>query len=172
MEQAALEAAGDDLEVIALIPTAVFGPGDVKPATGQVLVDLARGRFPIAVHAVTNFVDVREVGQAHVRAADAGRSGERYIVGGRNMDIAEALRVAAESSGVRPPLMALPRGAVVGLLKLASGLPLPIPELVKGLAEWQPLNCEKGWQTFGFTPRPFAETARDTIDWFREHGYI
>ena len=172
MEQAALAAAGPDLEVIALVPTAVFGPGDVKPATGQVLLDLARGRFPVSIHAVTNFVDVREVAQAHVAAATVGHSSERFIIGGRNMDIAEALRTAAEVSGVRPPLAALPRGAAVGLLSVVGGLPLPIPELVKGLAQWQPLNCEKGWRTFGFTPRQFAETARDAIEWFQENGYL
>ena len=172
MEQAALAAAGPDLEVIALVPTAVFGPGDVKPVTGQVLLDLARGRFPIAVHAVTNFVDVREVAEAHVAAAAAGQSGQRYIIGGRNMDIAQALGIAADVSGMQPPLLALPRGVVVGLLSVVRGLPLPIPELVKGLAQWQPLNCEKGWRTFGITPRQFAETAYDAIQWFRENGYL
>lgn len=172
MERAALDAAGAGLEIVALIPTAVFGPGDVKPATGQVLIDVARGRMPVGMHAETNFVDVREVGLAHVRAASAGTSGERYIIGGHNMDIAVALSTAAEVAGVRPPLFNLPRGFVTGLLGVVGGLPLPIPELARGLAHWQPMNAEKGQQAFGFEPRPFAETARDAVRWFRENGYI
>jgi dihydroflavonol-4-reductase len=172
MEQEALRAAQTGLEVVALVPTTVFGPGDVKPATGQILRDLARGRFPISVHALTNFVDVREVAEAHLKAAITGHSGQRYIIGGHNLDIAEALRQAAEVSGVRPPLAALPHGLAVGLLRRVDGLPLPIPQTVRGLPYWQPLNCEKGWQTFGFTPRPFAQTAGDAIAWFREHGYV
>jgi dihydroflavonol-4-reductase len=172
MEQAALRAAGEGLNLIVLIPSAVFGPGDVKPATGQVLRDLARGRFPISIHAETNFVDVRDVALAHVRAATVGESGERTIIGGHNLDVDDALRQAAQGAGVRPPLVTLRRDTAVRLLGLAGRLPLPIPELVRGLAFWQPMNCEKGRKQFGLTPRPFAETARDTINWFRDNGYV
>jgi dihydroflavonol-4-reductase len=172
MERAVLEAAANGLDAIALVPTAVFGPGDVKPATGQVLLDLAQGRMPVSVHAESNFIDVREVALAHIRAADKGKSGERYILGAFNMDIADALRIAAEACGVKPPGLVLSRDFVVGLLKVVGGLPLPIPELLKGLEHWQPLNCEKGLKTFELTPRPFAETARDAVEWFRENGYF
>jgi dihydroflavonol-4-reductase len=171
MEQAALRAADEGLNLVVLIPSAVFGPGDVKPTTGQVLRDLARGRFPISIHAETNFVDVRDVAQAHLRAATVGERGERTIIGGHNLDIDDALRQAAQVAGVRPPLLTLRRETAVRLLGLAGRLPLPIPELVRGLAFWQPLNCDKGRKLFGLTPRPFAETARDTITWFRENGY-
>jgi nucleoside-diphosphate-sugar epimerase len=115
---------------------------------------------------------VRDVAQAHVRAATLGERGERTIIGGHNMDVDNALRQAAEASGVRPPLMSLRRETAIRLLALTRVLPLPIPELVRGLAFWQPMNCEKGRKLFGLAPRPFAETARDTINWFRDNGYV
>ena len=43
---------------------------------------------------------------------------------------------------------------------------------MRALPYWQPYNAEKGWQTFDFTPRPYADTVCDTVGWFREHGYL
>lgn len=171
MEQEALQAASTGLPVVALIPTAVFGPGDVKPATGQILRDLAKGRIPVGIDISTNFVDVRDVALAHIRAVKSGEAGRRYIIGGHNLNIGEMLREAAQVIGVKPPQTIIPRGMAAGLVRLAGVVP-SVPELARGIGYWQPLNCEKGWKTFGLTPRPFAETVRDGVSWFREHGYL
>jgi Nucleoside-diphosphate-sugar epimerases len=45
MEQIALDAR--DLEVVITLPTAVFGPGDVKPTTSLVIREAGRGRVPL-----------------------------------------------------------------------------------------------------------------------------
>jgi dihydroflavonol-4-reductase len=172
MEHEALRATLSGLPVVILVPAAVFGPGDVKPTTGELLLLLAKGRIPLGVDVVTNIVDGRDVALAHVRAAAQGTPGERYIVGGHNLNVGQALQEAAEVIGVRPPRRILSRRTVVALLKFADLLRLPIPATMRALPHWQPLNCEKGWQTFGFTPRPYEETVRDTVGWFRENGYL
>lgn len=172
MEQEAHQAASMGLPVIVLIPTAVFGPGDVKPATGQILCDLARGRMPAGVDIATNFVDVRDVALAHIRAIKSGEVGHRYIIGGHNLNIGEALREAAQVIGVRPPQIIIRREMAVSLVRLAGAVPSLVPELARGIGYWQPLNCEKGWKTFDLTPRPYAEMVRDGVRWFREHGYL
>lgn len=161
MEQEALQANSIGLPVVILIPTAVFGPGDVKPTTGQILCDLAKGRLPLGVDISTNFVDVRDVALAHVRAIERGEAGHRYIIGGHNLNIGQALREAAQVIGIRPPQTIIRRSTVVSLVKLAGVIPLPIPELARGIEYWQPLNSEKGWKTFDFAPRPFADMVRD-----------
>jgi len=172
MEREVLEANGHDLETLALIPTAIFGPGDIKPTTGEILLELARGRMPVGVDIVTNFVDGRDVALACLRAAEMGQPGQRYLIGGHNMSATDMLREAAQAAGVKLPRWALSRRATLRLFGLAAALRLPIPELMRGIAHFQPLECSRGWQTFSFQPRPFAETARDTIDWFRQNGYV
>lgn len=171
MEQEARQAASMGVPVVVLIPTGVFGPGDVKPVTGQILCDLAKGRLPVGIDISINFVDVRDVALAHIRAIENGETGHRYIIGGHNLNIGEALREAAQVIGVRPPQIAIPRKMAIRLVRLVGVVPL-VPELARGIGYWQPLNCEMGWKTFGLNPRPFAETARDGVDWFREHGYL
>lgn len=172
MELEAIKAALQGLPVVILCPTAVFSPGDTKPSTSQVLLELARGRLPVAVDVETNFVDGRDVAIAHVRAAERGASGERYIIGGHNLNTADALQTAARLIGVREPRPVLSRRTSAVLLRLADGLRLPIPATMRALPYWQPYNAEKGWQTFDLEPRPFADTVCDTVDWFRQHGYL
>lgn len=172
MEHEALRAASHGLPVVIMCPTAVFGPGDVKPSTGMLLLRLAQERLPIGVNTVTNIVDGRDVALAHIRAARLGNPSERYIIGGHNLNIGEALHKAAQIIGVRPPRRILRLETAAGLLRLAEVLRLPIPPTMRALPHWQPLNAEKGWRTFDYTPRPFAVTVRDTVGWFREYGYL
>lgn len=172
MEHEALRATLSGLPVVILCPTAVFGPGDVKPSTSEILLRLARGQLPFGVDQETNIVDGRDVALAHIRAATQGTPGRRYIIGGHNLNVAEALRQAAEVLGVRPPRWTLSTGTVARLLRVADAVRLPIPATMRAIPYWQPLNSRKGQETFGFIPRPFEETVRDTVDWFREHGYL
>ncbi len=172
MEHEALRANQAGLPVVTLCPTAAFGPGDVKPSTSRILLELAKGRLPFGVDVVTNIVDGRDVALAHVRATTQGIPGERYIVGGHNLNVAHALRQAAQILGVKEPRWTLSVRAVRRLLRLLDRLRVPVPATVRGLPYWQPLNGEKGWQAFGLRPRPFEDTVRETVAWFCEHGYV
>jgi len=172
MEAETLAASSGDFETLALVPTLVFGPGDLKPSSGQALLELARGRLPVGIDMVINVVDGRDVALAHVRAAQIGQPGERVIIGGHNLTVSAMLTVAAHAAGVRPPRWTLSRQAAVRLVGIGAALRLPIPESMRGIEHFQALNPARGWHTFGFEPRPFEDTARDAIDWFRQHGYF
>jgi nucleoside-diphosphate-sugar epimerase len=45
-------------------------------------------------------------------------------------------------------------------------------EHFKTIGEWRALNTTKARQELGFQSRPFADTVRDTLAWFRRHGYL
>jgi len=178
MEAEAWRAAARGLPVVIVNPTAVFGPWDVKPTTGEILRNVAKGRFPVWLDLTANVVDARDVGLGHVLAAERGRVGQRYILGGENLALREALTVAAREAGARPPrwraslhlVGAIVRtGEVLGRLPLIQPLPL---EHFKTLRDWRALNTDKARSELGFKPRPFSETVRDTLTWFREYGYL
>jgi dihydroflavonol-4-reductase len=172
MEHEALRATQAGLPVVILIPAAVFGPEDIKPSTSEIVLAIAKGNVPVGIDVETNFVDGRDVAEAHIRAATMGKPGERYIIGGHNLNAADMIREVAQIAGVKPPGRILSRGTVSRMLRAARSLRLPVPDLMFGIDEYRPLNPEKGWRTFGITPRPFEETIRDTVAWFREHGYV
>lgn len=172
MEHEAQRATLDGLPVVILVPTAVFGPRDVKPSTSEILLLVAQGRFPFRVDIESNVVDGRDVALAHIRAVEKGEPGQRYIIGGHNVNVGEAISQAAEILGVKPPRINLSHQAVARLIGVVNLFRLPLKATMRGLPYWQPMNCELGQRTFGFTPRPFEDTVRDTVGWFRENGYL
>jgi len=168
MERLALrESSNPDL--IVLLPTAVFGPGDIKPTTGVVIRDAARGRFPIYFDATINAVDVRDVARSHIAAVARGRRAERYILGGHNLTINELLRTACSAAGVPPPRLKLSRSIVSGVINLTDALPFAhLPENFRTYELWQPVSSQKAQSELGHTTRPFEQTVRDTIAWFAQ----
>ena len=95
MESEVMEASERGVDAVTLLPTAVFGPGDVKPATGTLVLMIARRQMPGYVDRITNVVDVRDVAAAHIAAAERGEKGERYISGGHNLSVREMLAAIA-----------------------------------------------------------------------------
>jgi dihydroflavonol-4-reductase len=178
MEAEAWRAIATGQAVVIVNPTAVFGPWDSKPATGEILLNVAKGRFPVWLDLEVNVVDARDVGQGLVLAAERGRPGQRYILGGENLALREALTIAAQESGIKPPRWRASLGLISAVVKMGEALgrlplvqPLPL-EHFKTLREWRALNTEKARRELGFKPRPFVETVRDTLAWFKEYGYV
>lgn len=178
MESEAWRAAAEGLPVVIVNPTAVFGPWDVKPTTGEILINLAKGRFPVWLDLDLNAVDARDVGRGQVLAAERGRTGQRYILGGENLPLGRALTLSAQEAGVAPPRWQVSLGLVSALVRAGEALgrlplvkPLPL-EHFKTLGEWRALSTAKARDELGIEPRPFEQTVRDTLAWFREHRYL
>lgn len=178
MESEAWRASAQGQPIVIVNPTAVFGPWDVKPTTGEILLNVAKGRFPVWLDLEANVVDARDVGQGHVQAAVRGGVGQRYILGGENLPVRQALIAAAREAGTRPPRWKASLATVGALVKvgeLLGRLPLvqPLPlEHFRTLREWRALSIDKAETELGFRPRPFQETIRDTLAWFGEYGYL
>jgi dihydroflavonol-4-reductase len=178
MEAEAWRAIATGLPLIIVNPTAVFGPWDVVPTTGEILVNVAKGRFPVWVDLEANVVDARDVGVGHVLAAERGRVGQRYILGGENLSVRQALTIAAREAGANPPKWRASLGAISALVMAGEALgrlpliePLPLEHL-KTMREWRALDCSKAQRELDFAHRPFLETIRDTLAWFREYQYL
>lgn len=173
MEREVLRSA-TETPAIVLNPTAVFGPGDWKPTTGGLLVGLARGYGLVSLPGWVNVVDVRDVARAHVRAAEVGICGERTLVGGHNLRIADFMCTIAEAAHVRPPLFELPRPILRALVRIGERLPgaSALGNHLGAFETWQPLDCSKARRTLGVDPRPWADTLRDSLAWYRDHGVL
>jgi dihydroflavonol-4-reductase len=174
MESEVLRAASSKLEVVVVNPTAVFGPGDVHLALGRVLLWIARGWGLAWLPVEVNIIDVRDVARAEVRAAEAGRVGQRYILGGHNLPMRQAVELAAGAAGAPPPRVMLSLAFVdrlVSILSVIPGLALASGHL-QAIRLWQGYDCLKAKQELGLTARPIEETLRDSLAWFRQNGYL
>src|SRR6202789_3427278 len=130
-EQVAVDAAKAGAPVVIVNPTAPVGPGDWKPTpTGKIILDFLRGKMPAYVDTGLNVAAVEDVAAGHLLAAEKGRAGERYILGGRNMTLKEILDALAAITGKRAPRVKLPH-----VVALVAGY---VDELYSRLAGREP----------------------------------
>ena len=116
-EQSVLAAVQAGLDALIVNPTVPIGPGDrnLTPPAAMLSMFL-NGQSPAYLDCVLNLVDVRDVATGMVLAAERGRTGERYILGGENVALRDLLILLERISG-RP----MPKRAVPGWLALAFG---------------------------------------------------
>jgi dihydroflavonol-4-reductase len=107
-EEWLLRSAGD-VEVIILRPARVFGEGEdwILP---RMMATMVRGRLwlPGAGRAQQTFVAASDVGRACLAAADRGRPGHRYLVGGFDSTWRELLMSAARAVGFAAEIGGIP----------------------------------------------------------------
>jgi len=173
MEMEAMRATVQGLPVVVILPTAVFGPGDVKPTTGALLLMAARGRIPGYIEGEINVVDGRDVAAGHIAAAGRGRPGRRYILGGHNLTFREVQTIIAEAAGRKPPRSKLPLWLTQAIAEVGSLLGISGTHHLRAIRHWQPLDTSRMRDELGLPePIPFEQTCRDALDWFRQHGYL
>jgi len=178
-ERVALEFAANGLPVVIVNPTAPVGEGDLKPTpTGKIIVDFLRGAMPAYVDTGLNLVDVRDVAAGHLLAAERGRSGQRYILGARNMTLREILETLAGIAGRPAPSLRLPYGLTLGFSLVETAWasftgrePRAPLEGVRMARKKMFVSTEKAEQELGFRPGPVEDALRRAVEWFRKNRY-
>src|SRR5262249_51241259 len=90
------------LDAVILNPTGVVGPNDFGPsAVGGVFLQLYRRQLPALVEGDFDWVDVRDVAEGALAAAEKGRCGERYILAGERKSMREMALLVEKATGVR-----------------------------------------------------------------------
>jgi dihydroflavonol-4-reductase len=174
-ERAAIEAGErHGIEVVVVNPAYIFGvpvdrsqPGETSTRT---IGNYLRGRLPGVIASSMNFVDVEDAADGHLRAADRGKPGQRYILGGRNMTWPALIDRVAELSDVHFPVLVMPT-EISRLARIREAFGIPGPMSVEGYElmakDWR-FSSKKAKRELGYEPRPIDDTLRATIDWYQE----
>jgi nucleoside-diphosphate-sugar epimerase len=108
-EETWLLEAAPDLEVLVLRPARIFGVGEdwMLP---QLMRSLARGRIwlPGGGRVMQTFIAAEDVGRACLAAADRGRPGKAYLVGGFDATWRDLLESCARAAGIGAEIVNLP----------------------------------------------------------------
>jgi len=180
-EQVALEFASNGLPVVIVNPSTPVGPGDIKPTpTGKIIVDFIKGRIPAYVDTGLNLIDVRDAAIGHVLAAEKGKVGQKYILGNRNMTLAETLGMVAMISGKQSPKRKIPHSVayIVGALSTAWSdfithkPPIVSLESVRMSRKKMFFSPAKAVNELGLPQSPIETAISDAIGWFREHEML
>ena len=167
------------LPVVIVNPSAPVGERDIKPTpTGRLIVDFLNGRLPAYVDTGLNLVDVHDVAEGHLLAADRGRAGERYILGHRNMTLLEILQTLAGIAGRPAPRLRLPHWVPLTLAavdtlvsKLLGREPRVSLESVRLSRHKMFFDAGKAVRELGLPQTPVEEPLRRAVAWYRENGY-
>jgi dihydroflavonol-4-reductase len=178
-ERVAFAAAADTgVDVVALNPSSVQGPPRTG-GNGAIIIAYLNGRLRAFVDTHVSVVDVQDVVEAHLLAAERGRSGQRYIVNGATITSAEALEILSELSGIRqkvpmvPPRLARGAAALVESAFRLRGKTSPICRArVDTILHGHRYDGSRATRELGLQYTPVAETFRRTIEWATREGLV
>jgi len=179
-EAVARDFARQGLPVIIVNPSSPVGIGDHKPTpTGQIVVDFLRGRIFAYVDAGLNIVDVEDVAAGHLLAAERGRAGERYILGGENLTLKQILDMLAEISGrpqvrFRIPHWVAQCWAYVDVTMATLNprrIPAATPDKVRLSRRYEFFDPGRAVRELGLPQTPARVPLRKAVEWYRSHGY-
>lgn len=167
------------LPAVIVNPSTPVGPRDVKPTpTGRMIVEAASGRMPAFVDTGLNLVHVEDVAAGHLLAAEKGRIGERYILGGENLSLADILAEVASLSGHAAPRLRLPIGPLMPIAWIAETVarltgkePFVTRDGLRMARKKMYFSSAKAKAELGYAPRPAREGLADAVAWFRQAGY-
>ncbi len=179
-ERLVLAAVEEGLDAVIVNPTGVFGPFDFRPSMlGGLFISYHRRRLPGLVNGGFDWVDVRDVVDGILRAADKGRSGERYILGGYFLTMPDLAQLMRAASGVKAPLLVIPMplamaiGSITPPLARLTGRRAIFTRQSLRVIQGNPdTRHEKAARELGYSPRPIDESVSDTFTWFAEAGML
>lgn len=180
-EREALERNRAGFEVVSVNPSLLLGPGDVHGSSTEDVRLLLEGAVPAVPAGGLSFVDVRDAAEAMWRAMERGRPGERYLIGGCNLTVADFFARLARIAGVRAPWLPMPRSRQLAsfgaraIERLAArvGVPTRVDSVSVEMAQcfWY-VDSTKAERELGWVPRDPGVTLMDTIDDLRARGVV
>ena len=103
-----LQARKEGLPVVVVNPTVCIGEYDSRAFSGRAVLLFAKWQPPFAVAYHLNTVYTGDVGLGHVRAAEKGVIGQRYILTGERISLLDFGKRVAIVAGTRKPLCNAP----------------------------------------------------------------
>jgi dihydroflavonol-4-reductase len=170
------KATSDGLDAVILCPTGVIGPYDFRGSElGEVIRGAAEARPMFYVEGAYDFVDVRDVADGLIAAAEHGRRGESYILGGNKISVRYLLETVREVTGKAFASIKIP----FSLAEFAARFTPWYYQKTKAKPRFTPYSLEvlqsnadishaKAARELGYKPRPVIETIADTVRWFLE----
>lgn len=171
-----LHATQTGLEAVVACPTGVIGPYDYRGSMmGAVIHDAATAKPTLYVDGAYDFVDVRDVADGLIIAAEKGKRGESYILSGQKISVRYMLETVREVTGKNFFQMKIPfdLAKFAALFtpmyyQMAHATPRFTPYSLEVLKSNSNISHAKASRELGYQPRSLYESIRDTVKWFLE----
>jgi len=177
-EQAVRAGIERGLDAVILNPAGILGPYDTH-SWARLFFLVAEKRLPGIPPGRSSFCHAREVALAHVAAAERGRTGENYLLGGTDASYQELLREIGAAVG-RPvpervtPAWALHAAAALGALwgRVSGREPTLTPEAAERVTRELTCDCSKAVRELGLRAVPLRDMVADCARWLAAEGLL
>ncbi len=168
-----LRAAAEGLEAVVVCPTAVAGPYDFHGSdVGRGLRYNLQPGIKFYVDGGYDFVDVRDAADGFIRAAQFGRPGRIYLLGGERLTVREVAQLVWETAGLHPAAVYIPRrlaylaaGCMPAYARLTGTTPIFTRYSLDALASNSNISHARAARELGFRPRPARQAILDAVRW-------
>jgi dihydroflavonol-4-reductase len=145
---------------------------------GQLILDFASGHLKSYVSGAYDFVDVRDVACGLIFAAEKGQTGRHYIFSGAQVQVLELMEELARDVGYPAPTYRIPSVIARAAGVLASAYyrlrrrPVFTAYSIDVLRSNSQVSSARAREELGFATRPWQESIRDHVEWFRTEGML
>jgi dihydroflavonol-4-reductase len=173
------QAVAAGLDAVIVFPSGMLGPNDYKlSASNAYILQLARGELPGLINGGYDWVDVRDVAAAMLRAERVAPAGATYILSNQWAALREIARMVEAAGGRRAPRLTFPVwlayvgiGPMALLARLQGKKSLFTRQsLGAALTSNHHIQHSHAAADLGYAPRPLAETVTDAVRWLKEIG--
>jgi len=177
-EERVKAAATDDLDAVIVNPAHILGRYDGS-GWARLFFLIARDILPGVPPGGGCFAEAGEVAEAMIAAAERGRRGENYILGGPHASFLEVVRIIAGLVGKPAPKRASPASLIkaaawLGDLKgrFTGSPPDLTPEAAYFVCHDERVASAKAEAELGYRTPPIADSLADCHAWLREAGLL
>lgn len=177
-EEEVRKAIARGLDAVIVNPASILGRYD-RTGWARIIRLVHERRLPGVPPGKASFCHAAEVARAHVAAAERGRRGENYLLGGTDASFHELVRVIGEVTGrpvpSRPTPAWLLRAAarIRTLVAAVTGRhPALTPETVGLVTREMQCDSGKAMRELGYRAVPLSAMVRESYDWLRQEGFI
>lgn len=165
------------LEIVAVYPTRLFGPGILAESNSVTLmIDLyLKGKWRMILGnglASGNYAFIDDVAGGMINTMNLSKNGSRYILGGENLTFNKFFSLVAEKSEKKYRMIHIPKSIAVLFShieetrgKVFNHHPLITPGWVKTFCLNWDFSSEKAIEEIKYKITPFNKALEITLDW-------
>lgn len=168
----------ENLPAVVVYPGACIGPYDYKISNvGEMFRMCLNGKMPASLKfGAYNFVDVRDVADGMILAAEKGKIGEGYILCGEMISTNDFIKTVMLACGKKPPKLKMGYGIVKvaaplceAYYKISKSTPLFTRYSMRKLCSNCNFSIEKAKSELGYSPMSVKKSIEDMVEWIKEN---
>jgi nucleoside-diphosphate-sugar epimerase len=162
------------LNIVIVNPSKVFGTvNDTQNGLDQIIQSHISGKWPFLPNdggKIANFAFIKDVCNGHLLALKNGKSGERYILGGKNLTYQQVFQILHSIIGKKFFLLPIPLSLIkaIGYLQLlfyylTGKAPLINPKWVNRMNFNSAVSSEKAIKELGYSITAFEAALKESL---------